>query len=928
MVASLSEIASLSESLNPDPQDSSPVSVVESQDASSGSHRSRGSGLEGSRGSRRTQYSISSVMTTESFTQKTFDPRQTVPLMWVTSAFFFVCTPLCILCSVATSQVTHIGKDTYTFLRYHGSAKIIGETKMGSVAFGLGLLLVFVGYMSDMWYWPRGCCCVTILYGVATAMIVLTGVLLQTIRAPVIPIIVAFLLIFGAARLVRGRFPKTEIMTITLGESYAFCLTGVVLGVSWVLWAIETNRQTAHWSNELCLATRETMTHDPCGVMWASPAIISLGCVLVSLFCWARYRFYSHRDSDLPEGDTELVTADIGIELTVSCIILVVLALVGWIVSSLMVQERELATIVLQLSAFSAFLIVLYITDMIGFEVTAELIKQNQMISEVIGLVTSDWAKALFWLGGWWFIPVYLAINSVHHFLRKTCLQRLGLIPGVTVNSESWITESGHFCLAVVRSSDKGAIFLKSMYLGMAFFVVKAGVGQGLVVFLAWFNEQASTMHPAPTIFLLWFVEICLFLFPPVAGLPLYMLAAIVIVPMCGYDTPVNFWTGVMTSSLFCFVLKMNAIALEQKAIGVPFSTSVAVKKFIGIHTPLMKAVRLILTMPGSSLQLGKVAVLVGGPDWPTSVITGILDLPLGSMLLGSTPVIVTIVPCCIASGFLLRAAQETAPDIEAQYQAIADVMLVISLICQGGANVLGLYFLQAAMGTEECKMMFDPQEAEVLEAVKLDEERLEEMQRLTGWAMTPVFVRVVLVIGSLLSSATCASLSIKGDKYAPFEEFALTDKLSNWTDHNGHTQSGVLPLVRPTGWIACGIAALALLCLLIVSCWNAVATRNVGKRQSPTTASGLVSDMNGDLQMIPVGAPGPPLQQVREGSYRHFNAGQSSSLSYGLELASGVQSRAMGPDLSIGQESRGLETGGMSTYASTYGPDLSSGRT
>jgi hypothetical protein len=50
---------------------------------------------------------------------------------------------------------------------------------------------------------------------------------------------------------------------------------------------------------------------------------------------------------------------------------------------------------------------------------------------------------------------------------------------------------------------------------------------------------------------------------------------------------------------------------------------------------------------------LGKVCILVAGPDFPTSVLCGILKLNIPQMLLGTTPVIfVSIIPQVGWAGF------------------------------------------------------------------------------------------------------------------------------------------------------------------------------------------------------------------------------------------------------------------------------------
>lgn len=61
----------------------------------------------------------------------------------------------------------------------------------------------------------------------------------------------------------------------------------------------------------------------------------------------------------------------------------------------------------------------------------------------------------------------------------------------------------------------------------------------------------------------------------------------------------------------------------------------------------------MILRKPG--LSFGKVMILCGGPDWPTSVLCGLLKLSLISCEIGTTPIIFYIAPFSLSGSFLLR---------------------------------------------------------------------------------------------------------------------------------------------------------------------------------------------------------------------------------------------------------------------------------
>merc|ERR1740129_2134093 len=81
----------------------------------------------------------------------------------------------------------------------------------------------------------------------------------------------------------------------------------------------------------------------------------------------------------------------------------------------------------------------------------------------------------------------------------------------------------------------------------------------------------------------------------------------------------------------------MLCACLGQYGIGYAMGKSVKIQQLIHVDKPFTRAIEKILNRPG--LDAGKVAVLVGGPDWPTSVTCGILKLNIPQMILGTCPV-------------------------------------------------------------------------------------------------------------------------------------------------------------------------------------------------------------------------------------------------------------------------------------------------
>lgn len=62
-----------------------------------------------------------------------------------------------------------------------------------------------------------------------------------------------------------------------------------------------------------------------------------------------------------------------------------------------------------------------------------------------------------------------------------------------------------------------------------------------------------------------------------------------------------------------------------------------------------MRAIRYCLMQKG--LSPAKIAILCGGPDWPTSVLCGILRVPLHEALIGTAPVLVLYLAYTVLAG-------------------------------------------------------------------------------------------------------------------------------------------------------------------------------------------------------------------------------------------------------------------------------------
>ena len=233
---------------------------------------------------------------------------------------------------------------------------------------------------------------------------------------------------------------------------------------------------------------------------------------------------------------------------------------------------------------------------------------------------------------------------------------------------------------------------------------------------------EESTVWVATAV--LFGVGLFLFLLPPVPGAPIYLAAGFMLVavgkkngwtvmasclyprPRRTHPSPRNIHVVAATSPrpasrgcprhlaraprytcAFSLAIKLCACTLQQKLIGETLSSSLWIRKTCGVNTSLVRMMRLILAEPG--LSIAKVTILVGGPDWPTSVLCGILKVPLAPVLVGTSPIITLIVPTVAAGAFLA---------IDESYATVMSVIFAsIAATVQSGAIVVAAIYMDKA---------------------------------------------------------------------------------------------------------------------------------------------------------------------------------------------------------------------------------------
>lgn len=366
------------------------------------------------------------------------------------------------------------------------------------------------------------------------------------------------------------------------------------------------------------------------------------------------------------------------------------------------------------------------------------------------------------------------------------------------------------------------SISIKVIYLGIFYVVVNVGVSILTVVFLSWLTEQLNSIQYSYTILIFVGVGLLMFLLPPVPGVPVYLAAGIVLVS-AGMKL-LSFGAALAIASGIAFLIKMLAIILQQRVIGWYLGGSASVRSAVQVNSSTTKAIRSILLKPG--LSRDKVAILLGGPDWPTSVLTGILRLPVHSMLIGSIPVLFLIVPAVCSSGFLLKSALDSkAGDSSSSslFTLLSSITLGLAGISQGGAMFMAFYYIQKEEASDEFQQKINGGNKDYeddLEVSKLEEKSKilnEQYQKKIKWSELPFYQKTTLIISVTLMIFTCNLLQYMGKQC--FVEYTLTNSIEK--DLGGN----VLNIVKP-GWGHLSMGCFASSCFLFFV-WRIMVKRN-----------------------------------------------------------------------------------------------------
>jgi len=458
--------------------------------------------------------------------------------------------------------------------------------------------------------------------GIGVAGLLVSG-MLSIKEYETLPISIYVIFKAGIIRIMKSTVCKTthngSFLKHVAYASYFVCVASVV---TWVVWVAGWDKQ---WSEELfdsyalklgCNATTTTSANsgdaNPGGcdniayIMYGAPLAISALNLVYGLSCAKLSK----------KGGALMLVTILG----------TLVAFGTWISVALSAVEMGVATDVIQLIVVfcAIFGIACFITA--GPRRVYRQATKSKLAKKVIGYTQTDLAKALLFCCTMTLLPFALAISVVSAAARRLGLSLYQQPPDMP--KDGFLTAATHAMMAW-WFNDPTKIFKYSAYISIFYFTFSIGVGKGAVLFLAWLVDALSSLNVGLVIFVFILIGVSMFLLPPVPGPPVYLTGGILVVGTL--EPKIGFWPATMLCVLICWFVKLLSCALQQKMIGENLGKYASIRHMCGINSLQMRAIRYCLEQKGFSVA--KIAILCGGPDWPTSVLCGICSAAFSSSI-------------------------------------------------------------------------------------------------------------------------------------------------------------------------------------------------------------------------------------------------------------------------------------------------------
>lgn len=515
-------------------------------------------------------------------------------------------------------------------------------------------------------------------------------------------------------------------------------------------------------------------------LIWSCPAIEAMVLVFIAGFCAQRY-WALHRKATPSERALRFVV-----------FVLCFFATAFWIACSTAGASMGLSRVMFASIGTAGCVFAVWMA--FAFDLGEVLAKtQDSVVFKALSpALGSDYFSAAMFCATQFAILFFLVLEVVVRQLEKLfCVEGSG---------HRWLTKRGRSVANFLTGKHWASTLEKSFNLSILFLVFFL-FSRFTPVFLSWLGSKLENMSFSSVVGIFYVVGIIMFLLPPVPGVPVYMAAGTIIVSRGKQEPWLGFWSGIAFASVLSLLLKLSAVVMQQKGIGEQFGKSLYVQQLVGVHTISIKAIEKILKKDGLTME--KVAILCGGPDWPTSVLTGILRLRLLPMLIGTLPCFFLIVPCVLGGASLN----------EESLKSFSPIIIMLVGITQGGVMLGALVFIGKETERSQDELSEEREEHKIL--IKKSEEAAEKARlykEVTSWTALTALEKSLLVPAVFLEVMMCWILQVLGGMC--FRSFAIGSDIGA-KEVDGGLDGDVMKMIKPPGYavfaaILCGVLLFA----------------------------------------------------------------------------------------------------------------------
>lgn len=443
-----------------------------------------------------------------------------------------------------------------------------------------------------------------------------------------------------------------------------------------------------------------------------------------------------------------------------------------------------------------------------------KLLTQTRFGKIVMQVIRNGWLRAFMVCVLNFLIPLILLVDRLRQSVRR-CRGVLDVTEDAEVDQ---FTPVGRKVIDELRTWHWSMILRKVNICSFITILLFVGL-KSTYVFFSWLNYYllAAQLDYVAICSLVFAIGLLMFMLPIVPGTAVYLFSGVV---LGFYSTAQghHLFVGIAIGSVLSSILK-HVACVGQYYVGYLAGKSIRVQRFVGVDKVATRAMEMILNKRG--FALGKVCILVAGPDFPTSVLCGILRLNIPQMLLGTTPIIVVSIIPQVTVGALL-----TVPGNGKEYSAVATVLAAALQVL--ATLYVSYRILKTAEENYQELSQYREEHEQVAELTKREASYTRKFLEVSSWAKLPVHMRALTVGTSAIF--WCAAFVLSIDFLIPykicFQPFSMTDRIED-DAASGGLDGNVWNIVQqPLGTVVLVSSLVACLLHILIGVWLDRATR------------------------------------------------------------------------------------------------------